>query len=289
LPVALLRQRHRRQVSSTTAAYIYAKSSPIERFKGTLNIMAVCELHLSSNNVLGKMISVNVILPDSGNGPYPVLYLLHGLSDDHTAWVRRTSIERYVENLGLMVVMPCTDRGWYTDAVSVPNAAYETAITQDIIGFVDRSFRTKTDRGGRAVAGLSMGGYGALKLGLKHPDKFCAAVSHSGAPAAACGELTGDNPWVAERRLIFGEKPGGGDNDVFALAEKADPATRPALRFDCGLSDGLIEQNRALDKHLTKLGIPHEYEEHPGDHNWAFWDLHIQDTLQFIKKPLGLA
>ena len=143
--------------------------------------MAICEIRLSSNNVLEKMVSVNVIVPEKKTGPFPVLYLLHGLSDDHTAWARNTRIEQYFGDLPLIIVMPNGERGWYTDSVSNPYAAFGTSIVKDLISFVDGTFRTIPTRAGRATAGLSMGGYGAAKLALKHPDLFCAGVSLSGA------------------------------------------------------------------------------------------------------------
>ncbi len=104
--------------------------------------MPIAEFHLNQNNLLQKMVSLNVIVPGEGDGPFPVLYLLHGLSDDHTAWARRTSLERYVSGLPLIVVMPNGERSFYTDAVDRPLAAYETHLTKDFVGFVDRTFRT---------------------------------------------------------------------------------------------------------------------------------------------------
>ena len=104
--------------------------------------MAVCEFHLNQINALEKMTSFTAIVPDDMPGPFPVFYLLHGLSDDHTAWTRRTSIERYVGGLPLIVVMPNGERGFYTDSRSNPKAAYETNLVHDIVGFVDRTFRT---------------------------------------------------------------------------------------------------------------------------------------------------
>src|ERR1044071_6734116 len=98
-------------------------------------------------------------------GPFATFYLLHGLSDDHTIWLRRTSIERYVSSLPLIVVMPDGERGFYTDAQE--GFAFESAITKDLISFIDRTFPTKADRSGRAIGGLSMGGDGAVKLALK--------------------------------------------------------------------------------------------------------------------------
>ena len=250
--------------------------------------MAVCEIHLSNQNVLRKMTSCLVILPDeqAGPGPYPVFYLLHGLSDDHTAWTRRTRLERYVEGLPLIVVMPDGGRGWYTDSSVEPTGAFETFILRDLIGFIDRTFQTRTDRGGRVVAGLSMGGYGAVKLALKFPEVFCAAASHSGAlvnPEERGGIYAG-----SELQRIFGDSPAGGPNDVFALAERLDPARQPVLRIDCGVEDGLLEHNRRFHRHLDHLGIEHEYAEFPGGHNWEYWDAHVRETIALFARVLGL-
>lgn len=249
--------------------------------------MAVCEFHLDQNNVLEKMISFTAIVPEGKTGPFPVFYLLHGLSDDHTAWTRRSSIERYVAGLPLIVVMPNGERGFYTDAKDRPKAAYETNIVRDIVGFVDRTFQTIPTREGRVIAGLSMGGYGAVKLALKYPEIFCAAVSHSGAVAFARRDF-GSEDWGREWLPVLGAHSTGGPDDPFALAEKIDRAKLPALRIDCGVDDFLIEENRAFDAHLTALNIPHEYEEHAGGHSWEYWDTHVQETIAFFKRVLTL-
>ena len=132
--------------------------------------MAICEIHLGNQNALHKMTSCMVILPENaGPGPFPVWYLLHGLSDNHTAWTRRTSLERYVGDLPLIVVMPDGGRGFYTDSATEPAGAFETFIVRDLVGFVDRTFQTRANREGRVISGLSMGGFGAVKLALKHP------------------------------------------------------------------------------------------------------------------------
>src|SRR5579859_3914593 len=133
--------------------------------------MAFCELKFFSKS-LNKATAADVLLPEcDSSGPFAVMYLLHGLSDDHTIWQRRTSIERYVADLPLIVVMPDGGRGFYTDAQE--GAAYETAIVRDLVDYIDRMFPTMADRSGRCVGGLSMGGYGAIKLALKYPDLFC--------------------------------------------------------------------------------------------------------------------
>ena len=109
-----------------------------------------------------------------GEPPYQVLYLLHGLSDNHTIWLRRTGIERYVASLPIMVVMPDGGRGFYADADQ--GYAYGKAIGEELVDRIDKTFPTKASREGRVVAGLSMGGYGALRLALNYPERFRAAV-----------------------------------------------------------------------------------------------------------------
>jgi putative tributyrin esterase len=249
--------------------------------------MAFCDFHYFSA-ALQKHTAAYVLVPETGKGPFPVLYLLHGLSDNHTIWLRRTSIERYIADLPLVVVMPDGGRGFYTDAEQ--GFAFGKAIGAELIERIDRTFPTRADRSGRAVAGLSMGGYGALRLGLTHPDLYCAAVSHSGALNFGHKVIYGDHikDRAAEFTRILGEDPTGGPNDLYALAEKADKAALPALRLDCGTEDHLIESNRTFHTHLTALGIPHAYEEHPGAHDWAYWDRHIQDTLTFVRKALEI-
>lgn len=246
--------------------------------------MAFCQIHFFSKS-LQKMTALNVAMPEGEiEGPYSVFYLLHGLSDDHSAWMRRTSIERYAQGYPLLVVMPDGGRSFYTDAVDGPAA--ESLIINDVIGFVDRTFRTRASREGRAIGGLSMGGYGALKLGLKHPHLFCSVNSHSGAPGFARRNF--DSPDAREWVRIFGSNPKGGPEDVFALAESVDRTQMPALRIDCGTEDFLLDDNRAFHAHLEAIGLSHEYEEHPGAHDWAYWDTHVQTALAFHARNMGI-
>lgn len=250
--------------------------------------MAVCEIRLTSQHALQKMTSFMAILPEGRQGPFPVLYLLHGLSDDHTAWTRRTSIERYLHDVPLIVIMPNGERGWYTDAVNNPNAAFETFITRDLVGFVDGMLNTIAERRGRAIAGLSMGGYGAFKLALKHPDLFCAAVSFSGALDMQA-RMDNMPERSAEYTITFGGRIAGTQEDVFTLLRQADPDTRPALWMSCGTDDFLIDDNRRAHKLMESLNIPHFYREDPGfAHGWNYWDLMIQEALTFLKEQLGI-
>lgn len=248
--------------------------------------MAYCELHYFSP-ALGKQTAANVLLPQSDHpGPFPVLYLLHGLSDDYTAWMRNTSIARYVLGLPLIVVMPDGGRGFYCDATH--GFAYETAIATDLVNYVDKMFPTIAERSGRALAGLSMGGYGALKLALSHPDMFCSTVSHSGAPDFA---HIHPDPNHDEFGRIIGDDSVNGPNDLYGLADRfanGNLGPWPQMRIDCGTEDFLLDMNRSFHTHLQSLNLPHEYEEFPGAHEWGYWDDHIKDALAFHAKNLGI-
>jgi S-formylglutathione hydrolase FrmB len=259
--------------------------------------MAVCEMKLRASKTLSRMTAFNALLPEGVPGPFPVLYLLHGYSDDHTGWVRRSSIERYVDAYPMIVIMPDGQHGWYTDAASLPFSNFDTYITQELVGFVDTMFPTIKERTGRAIAGLSMGGYGALKLALKHPDLFCAGHSFSGAVEIASRRDDGlaqvrggdeNSPWNVENRLIFGASPAGGTEDLQKLVLGSDSKTMPTITFDCGVDDFLIEDNRRFHAFLTEHNVPHVYEEFPGAHEWAYWDTHIQDVLARMAEKFGI-
>jgi len=246
--------------------------------------MAFCELHYFSE-ALGVQTSANVILPQGrGRGPFPVFYLLHGLSDDETMWMRRSSIERYVQDLPLIVVMPDGGRGFYCDAVE--GFAYQTAIVKDLVDYIDTIFPTKADRSGRCIGGLSMGGYGAIKLELQYPEIFSSANSHSGAMGYGHTRFA-DN--LEFQRILGSNALSGGPNDLYRLAENISKKNLPHLLIDCGKEDSLIKENRAYHTHLKKLHVPHEYAEFHGIHDWAYWDIHIQEAIAFHSKNLGIA
>jgi putative tributyrin esterase len=243
--------------------------------------MAFLDVHFRGSS-LAKWSNMYVIVPE-GAGPFPVLYLLHGLSDDHSIWLRRTSIERYMDGVPMIVVMPDGHRSFYINDPRPAGQPYEDHIVQDVIGFVDSTFRTIPDRGARAIAGLSMGGYGAMMLALRHPDLFSVACSHSGALLCFHGEHK-ERPLLDELTPLFP----AGKYDCFALARQLKASsTKLAIRMDCGHDDFIVEDSRAFHAHLAELGIDHVYEEFPGDHNWAYWDVHIQDTIRFVRQNLG--
>jgi len=244
--------------------------------------MPLCEINFFSES-LEKATAMCVILPDpSIEPPYFTLYQFHGLSDDHTIWMRRTSIERYVAGLPLVVVMPDGGRGFYTDAVE--GYAYESHIMKDTLGFIERYFPVKKSCSHRAIGGLSMGGYGAVKLALKYPKVFGSVAAHSSAFLSGQEEEFRES---GEFRRIFGENPAGGGEDVFALVEKIKSKDMPAIRFDCGKSDFLLEANRKFHRHLSRRKIKHTYREYPGGHEWDYWDAHFPKALKFHRKALG--
>ena len=246
------------------------------------------ELHYFSN-ALKMATAANIILPDPDvPGPYHVMFLLHGLSDDHTIWSRRTSIERYVEGLPLIVVMPNGGRSFYCDGKE--GSAYETAIAVELPKIIESYFKTKD---AWCATGLSMGGYGAAKLALKYPERFQSGHSHSG--ALLFGHFNFEKPsedtlrreFEVEFQRILGPTPMNGPDDLVGIAKILEPSRRPKLRIDCGTEDFLLEQNRTFVSHLKEVGFDHEYEEFPGNHEWGYWDLHVQEAIAFHRKNLG--
>jgi S-formylglutathione hydrolase FrmB len=248
------------------------------------NGMSFLELRYFSN-ALQKHTAANVILPEVGEPPYPTLYLLHGLSDDHTAWARNTSIERYVSGLPLIVVMPDGGRGFYLDAAE--GFQFGAAIGTELPERIERTFPAKRTRDGRALAGLSMGGYGALRLALTHPDRFCAAASLSGAVGWGHFPIDwADKPYSPEFQRVLGKDFVGTTADIWHTATQLSPEERPALRFDCGEDDFLFAHNQALHTFFAEKGVTHEYAEHPGAHNWAYWDEHIRESITFVMNAM---
>jgi S-formylglutathione hydrolase FrmB len=248
------------------------------------------------SDALGLSTSMTVILPQSTSGQIgmtgsestgetPVLYLLHGLSDDDTTWLRRTSIERYVAPLGLAVVMPQVHRSFYADEAH--GNRYWTFLTQELPELVHSFFRLSGRREDTFVAGLSMGGYGALKWALREPDRFVAATSMSGAVDVAGMQTQG--VWRPELvHQVFGEQPiAGTPNDLFWLLDQLPVQRAPALSISCGTEDPLLDANRRLVEALRSKGFPLVSDFGPGVHDWAYWDARIQDVLAWL--PLRAA
>ncbi|KIL35562.1 esterase [Cohnella kolymensis] len=224
--------------------------------------------------------AMNVILPQDKDRLFPTLYLLHGLSDDHSAWVRQTSIERYALSRGIAVVMPAVNRSFYTDMKH--GAKYWTFVTEELPGLARSFFPLSSKREDNFAAGLSMGGYGAMKWGMTHPDRLAAVASLSGAVDV--------QSWADERggedaSNVFGEASSipGSPADLFTLAEQVvSRRPIPLLYQCCGTEDFLYEDNVRFRDHCRKIGLPLTYEEEPGDHEWGYWDTKIQRVLDWL-------
>ena len=223
---------------------------------------------------------------------YRTLYLLHGHSDDHTAWQRWTSIERYVEGLNLVVVMPAVHLSFYNDMAH--GQAYWQFISEEIPTLSRDMFSLSSRREDNYVAGLSMGGYGAYKLALTYPDRFVAAASLSGAVdlrevVRERKEDPENKAWLVEMRTVFGDlsKVPGSKHDLFALAKKvAKGPVKPRLYQCCGTEDKLYPQNVVFRDMARRLKLDLTYEEGPGEHNWAYWYKMIQNVLKWMF-PMG--
>ena len=219
---------------------------------------------------------------------YRTLYLLHGHSDDHTAWMRWSSIEKHAEGLNLAVVMPAVHLSFYNDMAH--GSAYWQFISEEVPTLVRDMFALSADRKDNFVAGLSMGGYGAFKLALTHPERFAAAASLSGAvdisEVVRVKKNQPDNKaWIEEMRTVFGDlsKVPGSKHDLFVLAKKvARGPVKPRLYQCCGTGDFLYADNLRFRDAVQKLPLDLTYEEGPGEHNWAYWDKMIQNVLRWM-------
>jgi len=257
--------------------------------------MAFFEMHYHSD-ALKMGVTVNVVLPEraktvigmtaDGRDTYRTLYLLHGLSDDHSIWMRRTSIERYAAERGIAVVMPGVGRTWYTDTAYGEN--YLTFVAEELPRVCRGFFKGMSDRReDNFVAGLSMGGYGAVKVALTHPDAFGGCASLSGALDFTRRDRPGLNDDV---KRIFGAEIGSSaemkdtEHDVYWLTEKNAKEGKPFPKIFlwCGTEDGLLEGNRIYRDLLARLNISHVYRESEGDHSWRWWDLHIQNAMDAL-------
>ena len=241
---------------------------------------------------LGLNTSMDVILPQrplaamkAGSRPgLPTLLLLHGLSDDHTAWQRWTSLERYVFDMNLAVLLPEVHRSFYTDMVH--GGRYWTFISEELPALGRDLFPLSARREDNFVAGLSMGGYGALRLALTHPERFAAVASLSGVTDIVTVANDHDEPgWEAEMKAVFGrlDKLPGSRHDLFFLAQKAGGAPhRPQIFLCCGSEDDLLGDNRRFRDLLKGLPFELTYREGRGGHTWNYWDAQIQKVLAWL-------
>lgn len=286
---------------------------------------------------LGVEKRVSVYLPPSYDRQparrYPVIIYLHGLFGSETDWLSKGGLDAVADSLAqagkgeAIIVTPDGDDGWWTNWASDPSYdacadtlrtedparycvrshRYEDWITRDLVSYVDAHYRTLGDRAHRGIAGLSMGGVGALTLALKHPDLFAATMSHSGVVSVLLDE---SNPFVPPARYVaspdFVRAPtaswkarllmalgpsveGWRSYQPAYLVEQLQQrgAVLPAIRFDCGTEDALLAENRALHWELQRLNVPHEYGEWPGAHSWRYWHDRSPAGLTWMLARLG--
>jgi S-formylglutathione hydrolase FrmB len=247
--------------------------------------MALLETRFDSQ-VLDLWLGRNVSLPehpDAWNEPPAILYLLHGLSDDHTIWSRRTSIERYAADYPLVVVMPDVYKSFYRNMVHGSN--YWTFVSEELPMFVKRWFNVSSDPKKTFVAGLSMGGYGAMKLALDRPGQYAAAASLSGAlDIAAHIDDEWDESRAATFDAIFGDLQSlpGSEHDLVAQLGKINEVPETKFHVCCGTEDYLYQNSINFRDKAVEAGLHLTYEEFDGDHEWGFWDTHIQRVLEWL-------
>jgi S-formylglutathione hydrolase FrmB len=228
-----------------------------------------------------------VILPvdyDKSEQRYPVLYLLHGWAGDYTNWVKLTNLVGYSRRYPMIVVTPDGENSWYVNSATAPGDRFEDYVVHDLVPEIDSRWRTIASPHRRAIAGLSMGGYGAVLLGLKHLGLFAVIGSVSGAFDGPAGieQIMPDLRGSTDR--AFG--PAGSatriDNNIDSLLAKASPASIPYLFLECGSQDPLLASNRKFVERLASKKVSYEYHEYPGAHTWEFWDGSLPMMLQTI-------
>lgn len=255
--------------------------------------MAFMELKIHSD-CLGHGVSVNVIIPQyaetiigmdgKAETSFKTLYLLHGLSDDHSTWERRSTIERYAAERGFAVVMPCADRSWYTDTTY--GAKYFSFVTDELPDICRKIFRGMSNkREDNFIGGLSMGGYGAMKAALTYPDRYFGCIALSGAfDIASIAENLIPDEWQSIFGLSTPKELNGTKHDVFHLARSA--AERgdklPKIYMWCGHGDFILDSSEKMDKALTELKIDHVYEKTDGDHSWGYWDIYVRHGIDYV-------
>ena len=256
------------------------------------------------STALGKDVEYSIYLPadyDKSNRSYPVLYLLHGYSDDETGWTQFGEVQHIADKqmkseqvAPMIIVMPDAGVSWYINSFD-GKTKYEDFFTTEFIPFIDANYRTRPKKEFRAVAGLSMGGYGTLIMATKHPDLFAAAV-----PLSAAVFIDNEFIDMPEERwnnvfgVLFGKDLKGKErltdhfykNSVLKIIETANVDDLKKVRFyiDCGDDDFLIKGNMALHASLIDKKIPHEFRVRDGAHTWTYWRTALPEVLKFISE-----
>ena len=227
-----------------------------------------------------------ILAPDAPCAGLPaVVHALHGLGGGCGDWLEHTRLRGFPERARIAMVFPDAGASWYCDAFDGSND-WERRFVEQTMPAAERDLGLG-EGVRRGIVGLSMGGYGALKLALRYPGLFAAAASHS----ASLMRVREPN-CTGSPHPVFGDWQTDGAfrraNDPFELAaERMRDGRMPALFLDCGQKDALLDGNRLLHMRLTALGVPHRYEEAPGYHTWPYWNRRARHSLQFIEAAIG--
>ena len=260
--------------------------------------MALIQVNYVSS-VLERTVPLQVILPVDKLTPdgkllpdkkFKTLYLLHGYWGNYTDWISGTRIQRWAEERNLAVVMPSGDNGFYVDRPATKNC-YGKFIGEELVEVTRRMFPLSRKREDTFIGGLSMGGYGAVRNGLKYHETFSAIISFSGVlqmyEAMDNGSNQADIPFMEG---IFGDLKKAVDSDVnpsFLVKELAHKQNLPNVYLACGTEDFLLSHSRGFRDLLKENGFDVSYEEGPGDHNWDFWDTYIKKALEWLPLDEG--
>ena len=242
---------------------------------------------------LQREMPYEVVLPagyESGQQRYPVLYLLHGWQGDETNWVKLTQLTKLAAAYPLIIVTPRAENSWYVNSATNPPDRYADYIVDDVIQDVDAHYRTIPDQRHRAVAGLSMGGYGALLLTMRHPGLFGFTGSISGAFSGPSGieEVMPQLKPSTDQAFGTWGSTTRKENDLDSLISAADPAKTPYLFVECGAADPLLPANRHVVAELSSDKFAYEYHELPGAHTWSFWDNSLPSLLGVLAQQFHL-
>lgn len=257
--------------------------------------MALIQMSFLST-ALKRTVPVTVILPVDNTAfleetsAFPTLYLLHGLLGSHTDWVCNTRIQKWAEERGLAVVMPSGDNSFYVDQL-LPNQDYGEFIGRELVELTRRAFPLSHTREDTFLAGLSMGGFGAIRNGLKYADTFGYIAGLSS--AVHIFEMAPDAPGrtLFREDLVFGDLEEARKTDknprIALLQAKEAGLALPQMYMSCGLQDNLLESNRSLRDFFLENGISLTYRESDGNHDWYFWDREIRSVLDWLplQKP----
>jgi S-formylglutathione hydrolase FrmB len=277
-----------KRLAITTVALLMACMTPLRAADATVVPAPLAQpkrLQVPSA-VMKRDIPASVTLPkgyaQSGLS-YPVIYLLHGAGDDEMVWTARTPVQELADTYGIIVVTPSTGTSWFFDSPIDKKFQFETFTASELVKFVDANYRTVPRREGRALAGNSMGGHGAMFLGIRHTDTFSAAAPMSGGMDIRAGSFP--NNWNLKDRLgsIESNRARWDELTVMNQIEHLKSGDL-AISIDCGTSDFFLEVNRQLHAKLTTRGIAHDYAEFPGEHNWDYWPGSLRRQMAFLDR-----